>query len=212
MTVIGISLGQFKSSSGLTTLHGSFQAFFIQLARSLGYVVVGVNEFFTSKKCLTCEQFVYQVNIRRLFWKSCKSFIHRDILAAHNMCNIVKSHLLIQERPDYLQPIDEDGNMPWKKNDSAAPTHNPSATSSPLPKKAQKIKAPLAQNPSSSNRSSKKTQKSKVQPTQDSSPALSRPFKRSNIDDEPQPNSAPSRPSKKAKPVPNGSSRDLAPR
>ncbi|KAK3814566.1 MAG: hypothetical protein JOS17DRAFT_840514 [Linnemannia elongata] len=34
-------------------------------ARSLGYIVVGVNEFYTSKKCPTCREFVGEVNLRQ---------------------------------------------------------------------------------------------------------------------------------------------------
>ena len=42
-------------------------------------------------------------------------------MAAQNMVNIVRGHLLRQERPLYLQPIDEDNRYPWvEKVDSAA--------------------------------------------------------------------------------------------
>ena len=75
--------------------------------------MVGVNEFYTSKKCPVCEAFVGQVNTRRLYCPHCKSFIHRDELAGHNMCNIIQGHLLDQVRPPYLQPVYEDGTLVW---------------------------------------------------------------------------------------------------
>ncbi|KAI8606022.1 hypothetical protein EDD21DRAFT_79589 [Dissophora ornata] len=43
--LIGIGLGQFSSKSRLSSLHSTFLSYFIQKARSLGYVVVGLNEF-----------------------------------------------------------------------------------------------------------------------------------------------------------------------
>ncbi|KAG0273532.1 hypothetical protein BGZ95_010663 [Linnemannia exigua] len=88
-------------------------SFFVRLARSLGYIVVGVNEFYTSKKCPTCGEFDAQVNLRRLYCPTCQAFMHRDIMAGHNMCDIVMTHLLAQARPLYLQPVDDDGHYPW---------------------------------------------------------------------------------------------------
>ncbi|KAG0363795.1 hypothetical protein BGZ54_008042, partial [Gamsiella multidivaricata] len=54
-------------------------------ARSLGYIVVRVNEYYTSKKCLTCEQFVGQVEIRRLHCLNYGTTMHCDIVAGHNI-------------------------------------------------------------------------------------------------------------------------------
>ncbi|KAG0058349.1 hypothetical protein BGZ92_007193, partial [Podila epicladia] len=56
--VIGIGLGNFKSMSRLSSLHGTFMTYFVKKARSLGYLVVGVNELYTSKKCPKCKNFV----------------------------------------------------------------------------------------------------------------------------------------------------------
>ncbi|KAG9327694.1 hypothetical protein KVV02_006398 [Mortierella alpina] len=39
------------ASQGPPSLDSTFEAFFVNLARSLGYLVVGINEHFTSKKC-----------------------------------------------------------------------------------------------------------------------------------------------------------------
>ncbi|KAG0048072.1 hypothetical protein BGZ83_006918 [Gryganskiella cystojenkinii] len=39
--IIGIGLGEFGSNSRLSSLHTAFSAYFVQLARSLNYIVVG---------------------------------------------------------------------------------------------------------------------------------------------------------------------------
>ncbi|KAI7821226.1 hypothetical protein BC939DRAFT_456197, partial [Gamsiella multidivaricata] len=49
--LIGVGLGQFKSTGRISSLHSTFLDYFIPLARSLGYIVVGLNEYYTSKKC-----------------------------------------------------------------------------------------------------------------------------------------------------------------
>ncbi|KAF9991624.1 hypothetical protein BGZ65_000339, partial [Modicella reniformis] len=66
-----------------------------------------INEYYTSKKCPVCEDFVGQVEIRRLYCTKCKTYMHRDVMAAHNMCNVTRSHLMNQTRPLYLQPVDK---------------------------------------------------------------------------------------------------------
>ncbi|KAF9118288.1 hypothetical protein BGX30_004680 [Mortierella sp. GBA39] len=115
--IIGVGLGDFKSDYGLSSLHTAFCSYFVRLARSLGYIVVGVNEFYTSKKCPVCQAFVGQVNMRRLYCSHCKTFMHRNELAGHNMCNIIQGHLLHQERPQYLQPVYADGTIAWAQNE-----------------------------------------------------------------------------------------------
>ncbi|KAF9356649.1 hypothetical protein BGX26_004962 [Mortierella sp. AD094] len=115
--VVGIGLGQFGSSSRLSSLHSSFLAFFVPLARSLGYIVVGVNEYYTSKKCPHCHTFVFQVSTRGLFCEDCGTPFHRDEMAGHNMVNVVQGHLLHQKRPLYLQPVDENGHYPWMETE-----------------------------------------------------------------------------------------------
>ncbi|KAF9437649.1 hypothetical protein BGZ76_011763 [Entomortierella beljakovae] len=86
----------------------------LKLAWSLGYIVVGVNEYYTLKNCPTCKNFVGQVEVRRLYCKTCQAYMHRDAMAGYNICNVVRSHLLEQPRPEYLQPVDEKGNYPWR--------------------------------------------------------------------------------------------------
>ncbi|KAG0244112.1 hypothetical protein BG011_003038, partial [Mortierella polycephala] len=114
--VIGVGLGKFSSKMRLSSLHESFSSYFVQKARSLGYIVVGVNEFYTSQKCPTCREFVGQVDLRQLYCSKCQKYIHRDIMAGHNMCNAIRGHLLEQQRPLYLQPQDSAGNYPWMQD------------------------------------------------------------------------------------------------
>ncbi|KAF9111626.1 hypothetical protein BGX27_004678, partial [Mortierella sp. AM989] len=86
-------------------------------ARSLGYLVVGVNEYYSSKKCPTCEQFVAQSeSIRRLYCPNCRKYLHRDTIG-HNLVNILCAQVEKQERPLYLQPVDKDGRYPWKERE-----------------------------------------------------------------------------------------------
>ncbi|KAF9274645.1 hypothetical protein BGZ74_004285 [Mortierella antarctica] len=114
--IIGIGLGEFSSTSQLSSLHSAFAAYFMQLARSLDYIVVGVNEYYTSKRCPVCHEFVGQVDIRQLYCptSTCRVKIHRDVMAGHNMCNVIQGHLLHQQRPHYLQPFDKDGKHIWQ--------------------------------------------------------------------------------------------------
>ncbi|KAF9899819.1 hypothetical protein EC991_008260, partial [Linnemannia zychae] len=83
-------------------------------ARSLGYVVLGLNEFYTSKRCPCCEQFVAQLDLRRFFCNGpCQTYHHRDVMAAENMFRVVQEYLQRQARPKYLQPKCQDQSYPW---------------------------------------------------------------------------------------------------
>ncbi|KAF9159008.1 hypothetical protein BGX21_003433, partial [Mortierella sp. AD011] len=128
--VIGVGLGQFATKTGLSSLHGSFLSYFVPKVRSLGYIVVGVNEYYTSKKCPTCHNFVGQVDIRRLYCRHCRTYMHRDVMAGHNICNVVRGHLLHQQRPRYLQPRDENGGYPWEVTTSERESGRSSSGSS----------------------------------------------------------------------------------
>ncbi|KAF9138281.1 hypothetical protein BG015_002437 [Linnemannia schmuckeri] len=75
--VIGVGLGKFSSKIRLSSLHESFQSYFTQKARALGYIVF-------------------------------QKYMHRDIMAGHNICNAIRGHLLDQQRPKVT-----DGNYPW---------------------------------------------------------------------------------------------------
>ncbi|KAI7816405.1 hypothetical protein BC939DRAFT_469238 [Gamsiella multidivaricata] len=58
--VISIRLGEFSSTPRLSSLHTAFSAYFVQLARSQEYSAMGVNEYYTSKRCPVCKEFVGQ--------------------------------------------------------------------------------------------------------------------------------------------------------
>ncbi|KAF9280037.1 hypothetical protein BGZ88_012419 [Linnemannia elongata] len=60
-------------------------------------------------------------------------------MAGHNMCNIVKTHLLTQTRPLYLQPIDEEGHYPWMEDGES--NRIDAGTSRGLPSQNPKDKA-----------------------------------------------------------------------
>jgi transposase len=70
---------------------------------SLGYTVVGVDEFYTSKKCPFCQDFVGYVNIHRLYCPRCRKIFHRDIMAAENIAVAAKTWLIDFKRPEYLE-------------------------------------------------------------------------------------------------------------
>src|ERR1700730_6411986 len=72
--------------------------------RSLGYPVVGVDEFYTSKKCPNCLQFVGAISFRRLYCPICARVCHRDCMLAHNIAHAALSLLKEQTRPAYLCP------------------------------------------------------------------------------------------------------------
>ncbi|KAF9921313.1 hypothetical protein FBU30_008692 [Linnemannia zychae] len=123
--VIGIGLGQFSSSKRLSSLHSSFETYFVQKARALGYIVVVVNEYYTSKKCPTCNNFVAKTeSIRRLYCRNCRKYMHRDAMAGHNIANVILGHLVEQKRLRYLQPVTVDGKYPW--DDSSISSNNSS--------------------------------------------------------------------------------------
>ncbi|KAG0228228.1 hypothetical protein BGW41_003500, partial [Actinomortierella wolfii] len=105
-------------------------------ARSLNYLVVGVNEFYTSKKCPSCHNFVAQLeNMRQLFCPTCKKYFHRDQMAGHNIAKILRAHVQYGERPEYLQPVDNDGNLIWSSKRKAV-GRDDTDEDVPLPKKS----------------------------------------------------------------------------
>ncbi|KAG9072241.1 hypothetical protein KI688_000010 [Linnemannia hyalina] len=99
-------------------------------ARSLGYIIVGLNEYYTSKKCPHCGHFVAQVTLRRFYCPECQVYHHRDVMAAENMANIVRGYLEKQERPEYLHPVAADGSLPWMAKAGAGPATSSTAASS----------------------------------------------------------------------------------
>ncbi|KAF9186463.1 hypothetical protein BGZ51_001991, partial [Haplosporangium sp. Z 767] len=79
-------------------------------ARAPGYIVVSANEYYTSKKCPMRRQFVGQMEIHRLYCKIYRAYMHRDVMADHNICDIVRGHLMHQWRSLYLQLADAKSN------------------------------------------------------------------------------------------------------
>ena len=71
--------------------HTSFERFAVLRLQSLGLKVVAVNEYFTFQKCLRCHDFVDSVGVRVKHCSSCVVYFHRDVMAAHNMVNILKN-------------------------------------------------------------------------------------------------------------------------
>ncbi|KAF9922742.1 hypothetical protein FBU30_007139 [Linnemannia zychae] len=113
--VIVIGLAKFVAKNGPPSLDGAFQDYFVRKVRLLGYVVCGINEFYTSQRCPDCCNFVWKTTEWRSLWCStCKIIWQRDIMAAKNMCRATKSHLLHRCRPMYLQPQRSDGTYPWQ--------------------------------------------------------------------------------------------------
>lgn len=92
---------------------------------------MGVNEHYTSKKCPNCRNFVCQVKIRILYCTTCLTYFHRDVLAGNNIANILQSHVQRQERPHYLQPVDEQGRLIWSQPVNIASTSTASTASTP---------------------------------------------------------------------------------
>ncbi|KAG0349541.1 hypothetical protein BGZ54_004335, partial [Gamsiella multidivaricata] len=122
--VIAVGLSKFQTKAGLASLDSTFSKYFIQMARSLGYISIGVNEFYTSQKCPRCENFIGRITVRRLHCRHCRRRYHRDAMAAANMCHIVRSYLNGNGRPRYLQPVRADGTYPWEEQTSVSSGNN----------------------------------------------------------------------------------------
>lgn len=54
------------------------------------------------------------MSFRRLYCGKCRKMMHRDTMAAHNLCNIVREQLCHLRRPFYVQPRRKDGTYPWR--------------------------------------------------------------------------------------------------
>ena len=64
----------------------------------------------------------FRKSIWRLFCEDCGTPFHRDEMAAHNMVNAAQGHLLLQQRPLYLQEVDENGHYPWMATEMTGDT------------------------------------------------------------------------------------------
>ncbi|KAG0247523.1 hypothetical protein DFQ27_001892, partial [Actinomortierella ambigua] len=99
-----------------TSLHGSFLRHFLPRARGLGYLVMGIDEYYTSRRCPRCKRtgsgehdFVGYVGWRAVHCVLCQTWYHRDLLAASNMVEAGRYYLQHLSRPEYLLPIAPDG-------------------------------------------------------------------------------------------------------
>jgi transposase len=102
---VGIGTGDFDAT-GL--LHISFLKYFVRKAKPLGMTILGVDEYFTSQKCVRCHEFTESLSMRAKKCSKCNVVFHRDILAADNMCAALSAILEKGERPEYLcKPPDD---------------------------------------------------------------------------------------------------------
>ena len=81
--------------------HSSFETFAVQGLQSLG-LTMALDEYFTFQKCPRCHDFVESVGMRVKHCGGCAVYFHRDVMAAHNMVNLLKSQCLGYGRPAYL--------------------------------------------------------------------------------------------------------------
>ncbi|TPX53466.1 hypothetical protein SeMB42_g00759 [Synchytrium endobioticum] len=110
--IVTIGMCDFSSTQ---SRHVMFIRYLFRKLRPLGYTIVGVNEYFTSKKCPCGTEFVEMPAMRRLYCRRCNKWYHRDVMAADNMVNIVRGYLEHDERPTYLKPPSKDKNAPMKR-------------------------------------------------------------------------------------------------
>ncbi|KAG9321106.1 hypothetical protein KVV02_007335 [Mortierella alpina] len=95
--------------------------------RAAGIAVVGINEYYTSQRCPfhspvdpanTCDHgFVARVHTRRAYCSKGHMYFHRDSLACQNMLRATATHVSLQKRPWFLQPLDDDGVPLWDELD-----------------------------------------------------------------------------------------------
>ncbi|GJJ75571.1 putative transposase [Entomortierella parvispora] len=113
--LVAIGQGGSRYNKGLESMDSTFTAYLIRVLRSLGYVVVLVNEYYTSQKCPRrhCHRFLFRINMRRLACNHCGSRVHRDVVGAHNIANAARHQMTYFTRIDYLQPTDREGNCQW---------------------------------------------------------------------------------------------------
>ncbi|GJJ79176.1 hypothetical protein EMPS_11535 [Entomortierella parvispora] len=95
--------------------HNTFLDHFVPRARRLGYIIVGLPEYYTSRRCPKCQSsgiseqdFVGYIGIRRAHCVRCGTWFHRDLLAASNMVVATRYYLDHLSRPAYLLPITKD--------------------------------------------------------------------------------------------------------
>ncbi len=95
-----IVLGDAKFSSN-SSLHSSFERYFVRKVAPLGYNFVTVNEYLTSQMCSVTEKHVEFVSMR-VKRNDVGVYYHRDVMAAENRVNATISIMETGQRPEYL--------------------------------------------------------------------------------------------------------------
>ncbi|KAF9217482.1 hypothetical protein BGZ59_003810 [Podila verticillata] len=107
--VMCLGLGSFNSQSGLPSKHSVLERRLVIKARTLGYTIVGVNEFWTSAKCPRpqCNSFLRNVGrARSKYCGSCRMHFDRDAVGSENIAWIGDSQIRHQCRPPKFKPPD----------------------------------------------------------------------------------------------------------
>ena len=98
--VIGIGSSPVKGHAG------PFLAYLVNQLKARGYNnIFYVKEQYTSQKCGHCgsqTQDIEDTRYRVKYCPSCNLHQHRDIMAGHNLANIVEGYVREGKRPDYL--------------------------------------------------------------------------------------------------------------
>ncbi|KAG9063431.1 hypothetical protein KI688_004314 [Linnemannia hyalina] len=128
--LIGVGLAKFSTRSGLSSLDSNVLSYLIKLVQSLEYLVVGLNEYYTRKKCPRCGLFVAQVALRPFYCPEYHVYHHREVMGAENMANIERGCLEKQERPEYLHSAAADDSLPWMAKAGAGPATSSTTSSS----------------------------------------------------------------------------------
>ena len=85
---------------------GPFVRYMIHKLKSLGYNdIYSVNEAYTSQKCCHCgNQTTLERNTRYRIrhCPTCNLYHHRDVMAGHNIANVVEGYVMDGKRPNYL--------------------------------------------------------------------------------------------------------------
>ncbi|KAI7819638.1 hypothetical protein BC939DRAFT_459833 [Gamsiella multidivaricata] len=107
-----VGLGKFGTSSGLTSLHGTFSAKLISAFRTRGHAVCPFNGPVGPSRKYD-HGFVGRVNMRSMYCLACQMPFHRDSMAAQNMVRAAQYRLFKGIRPAELQPLDSNGQPIW---------------------------------------------------------------------------------------------------
>ncbi|KAF9574392.1 hypothetical protein EC968_006552 [Mortierella alpina] len=107
--VFAVGLGSFNSQTGLPSKHGVLIRKLVTRARSLGYGVFGVHEYFTSAKCprRSCTSFLQSIpKSRSKYCQNCRAYFDRDHVGSENIGTICQMQMLHQYRPQKYMPND----------------------------------------------------------------------------------------------------------